>query len=104
MGTKPALARLSINEYSIKYKPLSTSIKHKTHPIQQIGEIFRLSERLKTQPRRRTEAPIEPVDTGRRDGPAQVDPDNEDMSAYYQRRNAQLSASRRPFFPPGGIH
>lgn len=82
----------------------SSRIAKLPHPIQQIGEIFRLSERLKTQPRRRTEAPIEPVDTGRRDGPAQVDPDNEDMSAYYQRRNAQLSASRRPFFPPGGIH
>lgn len=70
------------------------------NPILQYGEIMKISGRL-SAPTSRTRArlpnPIKPIE-GARNEPVEVDPDSEDMEAYFNRRAPQMQAERRPFF------
>ncbi|HXJ61881.1 MAG TPA: hypothetical protein VNU68_35025 [Verrucomicrobiae bacterium] len=67
-------------------------------------EIGRIAERLANPPRRRAprEEPIEPIDSGRNAGDRSDE--EPDMEAYAAKRNEALRATRRPFFPEGGLH
>lgn len=81
----------------------SARIAALSNPAKHFIEIGRIAERLANPPRRaRPAAPIEPIDTTR--NTADTSDSEPDMEAYAARRNKQLQAERRPFFPAGGIH
>lgn len=75
-----------------------------TNPVMHFIEIGKIAERLANPVRRRAprQEPIEPIDGGT--APADTSEQEPDMEAYAARRNKELVATRRPFFPQGGIH
>ena len=84
----------------------SVRISELQNPILQYGEIMKLSGRLSAptaRQRTRIPPPIKPLDSARNE-PTQVNPDDEPMEAYAARRTKEMMATRRPFFPNGGLH
>jgi hypothetical protein len=84
----------------------SVRIAELKNPLLQYGEIMKLSGRLSAPTARqqaRLPRPIKTIDSGRVE-PQSPNPDDEDMESYAARRSKELMATRRPFFPNGGLH